>query len=101
MRLCRLHAERQGWTIVEEYADYAVSGASLLRPGVQALISDAARQRFDVILTESLDRLSRDREDIAGVFKRARFAEVRIAALSEGESGRLHIGLKGTMSALL
>jgi len=100
MRLCRLHAKRQGWTIVEEYADHAVSGASLLRPGVQALIADAALQRFDVILTESLDRLSRDQEDIAGLYKRARFAGVRIVTLSEGEIGELHIGLKGTMSAL-
>ena len=32
LRTCRLHAEKQGWQIVEEYTDHAVSGASLLRP---------------------------------------------------------------------
>ncbi len=100
LRVCRLHAERQSWTIVEEYSDHAVSGASLLRSGVQALMTDASRGRFDVILTESLDRLSRDQEDVAGLYKRMRFAGIRIITLSEGEISELHIGLKGTMGAL-
>lgn len=43
IRMCRLHAEKQAWDVVEEYTDHAISGASLLRPGVQALITDAAR----------------------------------------------------------
>ena len=59
-----------------------------------------ARHRFDIILTESLDRLSRDQEDIAGLYKRVRFAGVKIITLSEGEISELHIGLKGTMGAL-
>lgn len=100
LRLCRLHAERQGWTIVDSYTDRAISGASLLRPGIQELISDAGKRRFELILTESLDRLSRDQEDIAGVYKRMRFADIRIVTLSEGDVSELHIGLKGTMGAL-
>ncbi|PTQ11334.1 resolvase [Sphingomonas oleivorans] len=100
LRLCRLHSERQGWQIVDSYADRAISGASLLRPGIQDLIADAQRGRFDLILTESIDRLSRDQEDIAGLYKRMRFAGVRIVTLSEGEVSELHIGLKGTMGAL-
>jgi DNA invertase Pin-like site-specific DNA recombinase len=100
LRLCRVHAERQGWNIIEEYSDHAISGASLLRPGVQALMSDANRGRFDIILTESLDRLSRDQEDVAGLYKRMKFAGVRIVTVSEGEISELHIGLKGTMGAL-
>ena len=43
LRVCRAHAERQGWHIVEEYTDHAISGASLLRPGIQAMIADAVR----------------------------------------------------------
>ena len=101
LRLCRLHAERQGWTIVDSYSDRAISGASLLlRPGVQELIQDAGRRRFDLVMTESLDRLSRDQEDIAGIYKRMRFVGVGIVTLSEGEINELHVGLKGTMGAL-
>lgn len=99
-RMCRLHAEKQGWQIVEEYSDHAISGASLLRPGIQALISDASRGRFDMILAEAMDRLSRDQEDIAGIFKRMSYADVKLFTLSEGEVSHLHVGLKGTMNAL-
>ena len=100
LRLCRLYAEKQGWTIVDSHQDRAVSGASLVRPGIQALLGDALRGRFDVVLAEALDRISRDQEDVAGVFKRMAFAEVKIITLSEGEITHLHVGLKGTMNAL-
>src|ERR1700722_11147432 len=100
LRLCRLHAEKQGWTVVDSYTDRAISGASLLRPGIQELISDAMRGKFVVVLSEAMDRLSRDQEDIAGLFKRMQFAGVRIVTLSEGDVSHLHIGLKGTMNAL-
>lgn len=100
LRLCRLYAERQGWSVADSYSDRAISGSSLLRPGIQELIADAQGGRFDTILTESLDRLSRDQEDIAGLYKRMRFLGVRIITLSEGDVSELHIGLKGTMGAL-
>ncbi|WP_245728932.1 recombinase family protein [Paracoccus alkenifer] len=101
LRMCRLRAEKEGWTVVEEYTDHAISGSSMiLRPGIQALISDSARGRFDMIMAEAMDRLSRDQEDIAGIFKRMTYADVKMFTLSEGEITHLHVGLKGTMNAL-
>jgi site-specific DNA recombinase len=100
LRVCRTFAERQGWTIADEYSDHAVSGATLLRPGFQALMRDALNRRFDVVLAESLDRFSRDQEDTAGLFKRLTFAGVNIVTLTEGDITHLHIGFKGTMNAL-
>ena len=100
LRLCHLHAEKQGWTIVDSYTDRAISGASLLRPGIQELIQDATRGRFAIVLAEAMDRLSRDQEDIAGLFKRMAFSGVKIVTLSEGDVTHLHVGLKGTMNAL-
>jgi DNA invertase Pin-like site-specific DNA recombinase len=32
----------------------------LIRPGIQKLLQDAAARKFEIILTEALDRLSRD-----------------------------------------
>ncbi|MGV4878757.1 recombinase family protein, partial [Acetobacter indonesiensis] len=55
---------------------------------------------FQILLTEAMDRLSRDQEDIVGLFKRMLFANVKIVTLSEGEITPLHIGLTGTMNAL-
>jgi DNA invertase Pin-like site-specific DNA recombinase len=100
LRLCRLYADKQGWVVAESYHDRAVSGASLIRSGIQELLADALRGRFQVVLAEALDRISRDQEDVAGVFKRMAFAGVKIITLSEGEITHLHVGLKGTMNAL-
>ena len=100
MRVCRAFAVRQGWPVVQEYADHAISGATLLRAGFQALMRDALAHKFDVVLAESLDRFSRDQEDTAGLFKRLSFHGVRIMTVAEGEIGHLHVGLKGTMNAL-
>lgn len=100
IRLCEERARREGWTLVRRYKDQAISGASLMRPGIQALMQDAQGGAFDLVLTESLDRISRDQEDIAGLYKRLRFAGVDILTLSEGLVSELHIGLKGTMGAL-
>ncbi len=100
LRICRTYAEQQGWTIVDSYSDRAISGASLIRPGIQDLITDATASRFEILLTEAMDRLSRDQEDIAGLFKRMTFAGVKIVTLSESEITPLHIGLTGTMNAL-
>ena len=100
LRVCREFAARQGWTIVQEFTDHAISGATLLRSGFQALMRDALNQRFDVVLAEALDRFSRDQEDTAGLFKRLTFAGVNIVTLAEGDITHLHVGLKGTMNAL-
>ena len=100
IRLCREYAEREGWTVLSCYTDEAMSGASLMRPGIQELIAIALSGKVDVVLSEALDRLSRDQEDIAGIYKRMSFADVKIVTLSEGEVSNLHVGLKGTMNAL-
>ena len=48
----------------------------------------------------ALDRISRDQEDVAGIYKRLTFSGVTLVTMSEGEIGALHVGLKGTMNAL-
>ena len=99
-RICREYAKRKGWKIAQEYSDHAMSGATLLRPGFQAMMQSALRNEVDVVLAESLDRFSRDQEDTAGLFKRLTFAGVSIETISEGDITFLHIGLKGTMNAM-
>mgnify|MGYP001045757439 CR=1 FL=1 len=101
-RICRERAWREGWEVTSTYKDPGVSGASMiLRPGIQTLLQDAKAGRFDLVLAEALDRISRDQADVATLFKHLRFAGVPIVTLSEGEISELHVGLKGTMNALL
>lgn len=54
VRLTREHAERHGWTTIDIYTDYGVSGASMMRPGLQALLADAKQRRFEVVLGDFL-----------------------------------------------
>jgi DNA invertase Pin-like site-specific DNA recombinase len=82
LRLCRLFASKESWKVEEEYTDHAMSGATLLRPGFQAMMRDALQRRFNVVLAESLDRFSRDQEDTAGLFKRLTFVGVRVLTLA-------------------
>ncbi|OUI84798.1 recombinase family protein, partial [Acetobacter tropicalis] len=98
-RICRALAEKNGWQIVACYSDRAISGTTLLRPGIQDLMAQARAGQFDIVLAEGLDRLSRDQEDVAGFYKRMKFADVKIETLSEGKITSLHIGLTGTMNA--
>jgi DNA invertase Pin-like site-specific DNA recombinase len=100
LRLCAELADNRSWQVVEQYTDAGLSGASLMRPGIQALVADALSGKFDILVAEALDRISRDQEDIAGVYKRMEFAGVEIVTLSEGPISSLHIGLKGTMNAM-
>jgi site-specific DNA recombinase len=53
----------------------------MLRPGLQALMADALADRFTVLLAEALDRLSRDQADVAAIYKRLSFADVRMLTL--------------------
>ncbi len=102
-RVCRERAEREGWKMVGTYRDSAISGDSvILRPGVQALLEDARRGAFEIVVAEGLDRISRDQADVATLYKHLRFAGVMIFTLAagEGEINELHVGLKGTMNAL-
>jgi site-specific DNA recombinase len=100
IRSCREYAARQGLKVVETYSDRAVSGASLMRSGMQKLLRDGRSGAFDVVISEGLDRLSRNQADIAQIYQSLLFAEVMIETVSEGQISEMHIGLKGTMNAL-
>jgi len=99
--LARKYAEARGLTITQTYQDAAISGASTInRPGLQRLLADAGQGAFEVIVTESLDRLSRSQADIAALYEKITFLGVRIETLADGVVSEIHVGLKGTMSAL-
>jgi site-specific DNA recombinase len=101
VRLCRERVKGESGTVIDIYADYAISGGSLRnRPGMQALLKEAKSDRFDYVVAEALDRVSRDQEDTAAIYKRLRHSDIRLLTLAEGEITELHVGLKGTMNAL-
>ena len=71
-----------------------------MRIGMQKMLRDAEAQSFDVVLSEAMDRVSRNQADIASVFQRFQFRGVMIETLSEGLLSEMQIGMKGTMNAI-
>ena len=101
MRLCRERLDQDQIEVRDIFVDRAISGSTLkTRSGIQELLDEVARGGVEVVISEALDRLSRDQEDIARIYKRLRFAQVTLMTLAEGEINELHIGLKGTMNGL-
>src|SRR5713226_6225488 len=83
IRACRARIEREGWMTAGVYSDHAVSGSVRLRPGYQKLLEDARNAEFEVVVAEALDRLSRDQEDVAALYKHLTFAGVKLVTIAE------------------
>ena len=101
VHLARRYAESRGLAVIAVYQDAAISGASTInRPGLQRMLVEASASKFDIIVTESLDRLSRGQADIAALYEKLTFNGIRIETLADGAVSEIHVGLKGTMAAL-
>jgi DNA invertase Pin-like site-specific DNA recombinase len=60
-------AARRGWPVAKVYEDAGISGGEGRdkRPGFDALMRDAARGRFDVLMVWAIDRLGRSTATVA------------------------------------
>lgn len=99
--VCRNYAVKNNLNVVATFADRARSGSSIYgRDGLMELLSAAREKKFDVVLTEALDRLSRDQEDLAGIWKRLNFLGIELRAIHEGPADSIQIGIRGLMGSL-
>jgi DNA invertase Pin-like site-specific DNA recombinase len=99
--LCRDVASRQQMKVVATFSDRGKSSATLFdRDGLLEMMGAAKAHRFDVVIVESLDRLSRDQEDLPGLFKRLTFFEVEMLTANEGVATPIHVGLRGMYGAM-
>ena len=71
LRELRQVAERRGWEVVEVYNDAGISGAKGRenRPGLDLLLKDASRRKFDVVMAWAIDRLGRSLIDLLGTIQ--------------------------------
>jgi DNA invertase Pin-like site-specific DNA recombinase len=68
MRELRQVAVRRGWDVVEVYSDAGISGAKGRngRPGLDSVLKDATRRKFDIVMAWAIDRLGRSLVDLLG-----------------------------------
>ncbi|MFZ3582117.1 recombinase family protein [Loktanella sp. DJP18] len=102
-RLAERYAAREGWVVVERFSDRAISGtashdrADFLRL-MDALV--AKDRTFDIVLAESLDRVSRDAEHLARFSKLAIHARVEIHTVDRGKADALAVNLSSLLSGM-
>ena len=99
--LCKNYAARNKFKVVEIFEDRARSGASLFgRAGLLNLMDRAKEGGFDVIIVEALDRLSRDSEDLHGIYKRLSFAGIDVMAVHDGKADHVQVGIRGLVGEM-
>jgi DNA invertase Pin-like site-specific DNA recombinase len=66
IRELRQVAGRRGWDVVQVYTDAGISGAKGRngRPGLDSMLKDASRRKFDIIMAWAIDRLGRSLSDL-------------------------------------
>ena len=101
LSLCRSYAQREGYKVVREFYDAAKSGAAIMgRDGLQDLLAAAYSGKCDAVIVEHQDRLSRDQEDTAHVFKRLRHHGVKLLEVHGGEANTLTVGMKAIVAEM-
>lgn len=71
-------AKAKGWSVVGVFEDSGISGSKGRdrRPGFDAMLKDAVRRKFDVLMTWSVDRLGRSLVDLVGALQELHGARV-------------------------
>jgi DNA invertase Pin-like site-specific DNA recombinase len=66
IRELRQVARRRGWDVVEVYSDASISGAKGRngRPGLDSMLKDASRRKFDIVMAWAIDRVGRSLSDL-------------------------------------
>jgi site-specific DNA recombinase len=105
LRVCEVRAAAIGADVVERYADEHVSGSTPIarRTGGTGLLAGLLADRWDVLIVEGLDRLSRDSVEAEQLLRRIEHRGVRVIGVSDGydsESAtrKLHRGMRGIIN---
>jgi Resolvase, N terminal domain len=64
-------SEWRGWEVVEVYSDAGISGTKGRkdRSGLDRMLNDASRAKFQVVMSWAIDRLGRSLIDLLGVIQ--------------------------------
>src|ERR1039458_6237734 len=97
-------AKQRDYEIVEEYTDM-ISGAKARRPGLDAMMRDARRGQFDVVLVWASDRIARSVKHFLGVLDELNRLNVEFISFREqtdtgGPLGRAVVVIIGAIAEL-
>lgn len=101
----RRYVQARGWIAQEtqEYVDRGISGTKDRRPALDALVEDARRRRFDVLVCWRLDRLGRNLKHLITLLEELQALGVAFVSLAEGidattPAGKLQMHILGAIA---
>ena len=102
LRELRRYIEARGWT-GSEFVDRGISCAKDNRPALDALLKDAKRRRFDVLVCWRLDRLGRNLKHLITLLEELQALGVAFVSLAEGidattPAGKLQMHILGAIA---
>jgi len=81
------YCDKRNWSVDEEniYTDEEYSGHTLSknRPALKKLFEDIAQQKYNVLLVYRLDRLSRNRNEIAELLQKLSEDDIELKSITE------------------
>jgi DNA invertase Pin-like site-specific DNA recombinase len=100
----RQMAQQRGYEIVQEYTD-RISGAKARRPGLDDMMHDARRGRFDVVLVWASDRIARSTKHFLDVLDELNRLNIEFISFREqidtgGPLGRAVVVIIGAIAEL-
>ena len=100
----RQMAKQRGYEIVHEFTD-VISGAKAKRPGLDQLLTDARRRRFDVVLVAAFDRVARSVRHFLEVLDELNHLGIEFVSFREnidtgGPLGRAVVVIVGAIAEL-
>ena len=98
-------AAKRGFEVVGEYQDLGNSGTKARRPGLDALMADARRRKFSVVLVAAFDRIARSTRHFLQTLDElgslgVEFISARESIDTTGPTGRLFLTLVGCIGEL-
>jgi DNA invertase Pin-like site-specific DNA recombinase len=98
-------ASQRGFEVVKTYVDHGISGTRTRRPGLDEMLSDARRGRFEVLLIWSCDRIARSTRHLLEVLDeltrlQIQFVSFREALDTSGALGRAVTVIIGAIAEL-
>jgi len=98
-------AAKRGFEVVGEYQDLGISSTKARRPGLDALMADARRSKFSVVLVTAFDRIARSTRHFLQTINEidglgVDFISVKESIDTTGPTGRLFLTLVGSLSEL-
>ena len=76
------YAKHRSWEVVGVYSD-TISGVKSSRPALDRLMKDAAKRKFEIVVTWRIDRLGRSVSHLLDVLETLRKLGIEYASLSE------------------